>query len=254
MMKKGLFVLASLLVMSSFASAAFSYGNAVGTSVTYNTITADSDLWGNMTVNGDALWFFPTDFQLESENGAPDYTHDPVNGDFNLDNTLQFELAVKPGQAENRVIDSISFLEYGDYGLIDNIGGAGTDTTFAAVTGTIFINILEVNGAPAPFMPPINATMTFTPSDGDYYLDADGETLQTWWNGGADISLAGFNATKVQVSIDNQLSVMSEDGTIARIEKKGFGENPAVSVSPVIPEPATLALLGLGGLMLRRKK
>jgi hypothetical protein len=65
----------------------------------------------------------------------------------------------------------------------------------------------------------------------------------------------GFtNVTKLSVSINNILNVASEDGTYALIEKKGLGENPAIEIVPVIPEPATLALLALGGLPLLLRK
>ena len=129
--------------------------------------------------------------------------------------------------------------------MIDNIGGAGTDLTNATVTCGLTVNILERNRN-GWFGAPIQAYLTFTPSEGTYYLDADGATTQTLWQGSLDLALPYDDITKIHVSIDNTLTVASEDGTIARIEKKGLGENPAVVVTPIIPEPATLVLLGLG--------
>jgi len=38
-----------------------------------------------------------------------------------------------------------------------------------------------------------------------------------------------------------------EPGTYSRIEKKGLGENPVISISPTIPEPSSLALIGVIG-------
>jgi hypothetical protein len=237
---KKVLVLSSLLIVASYASAAYNYGsNVQGTSVVYDTIDADSDIWGNMQVSGDALWFFPTDFQVEAQDGAS----------VTYDDTLQFDLSLKPGGAANRVIESVSFIEYGDYALIDNIGGAGTDLTKAAVTATVFINILEIANTPY-FGAPIITALTYTPSDGDYFLDTDGATNQSSWQGSLDVDLADYgyvDVTKIHVSLDNTLTVASENGTYSRIEKKGIGENPVISISPTIPEPSSIALIGVIG-------
>lgn len=216
-----------------------------GLTTTYDHVASDTGLYGDMQISGDNMWFFPTAFQAQVGDGATQL----------LDETLQFELTSKPGggAGADRFIDSIQFIEYGDYGLIDNIGGAGTDATNASVTCGLTVQILERNRS-SVFEFPIQAYLTFTPSEGDYFLDADGATAQTLWQGSLNLDLPYDDITKIQVSIDNTLNVASETGTIARIEKKGLGEAPAVVISPVIPEPATLVLLGLGGLMLRRKK
>jgi len=226
----------------------YNSGNQIqGNTVTYDQVASDTGLYGNMQISGDQMWLFPTTFQAESQDG----------GSVTVDETLQFSLESKPGggTGNDRFIDSIQFIEYGDYALLDYIGGAGTDLTRAIVSCGLTVVILERNRTPV-FGAPITGQLTFTPSAGDYFLDADGETSLTQWQGSLNLALPYDDITKVQVSIDNILSVTSEDGTYARIEKKGFGENPSVMVAPVIPEPSSLALMTVisgAGWMVRRR-
>ena len=251
-MKKTLFVLACLLAISSFASAytwdsgtgMYNSGNQIqGLTVTYDNVASDTGLYGEMLISGDNMWFFPTAFQLESTNLE--------SGPELLDETLQFQLESKPGggAGADRFIDSIQFIEYGDYTLTDNLTEDGS--AIASVTAGLTVQILERNRA-SVFEFPIQDSLTFTPTAGSYSLAA-GDTTALW-QGALNLALPYDDITMVQVSLDNTLTVTSETGTISRIEKKGIGEAPAVVISPVIPEPATLALLGLGGLLLRRRK
>ena len=119
-MKKILFVLASVLTVSSFVSAAvytwdsgtemYNSGNQIqGLTVTYDQVASDTGLYGNMEISGVQMWFFPTTFQLEST--------DPEVGGKVLDETLQFSLESKPGggTGADRFIDAIQFIEYWDY-------------------------------------------------------------------------------------------------------------------------------------------
>jgi hypothetical protein len=131
----------------------------------------------------------------------------------------------------------------------------GTDLTKATVSCGLTVTILERNRSPY-FGPLVQSQLTFTPSAGDYFLDADGATTLSQWQGSINLALPYDDITKIQVSIDNTLTVASEDGTYSRIEKKGLGENPSVMVAPVVPEPSSLALMTVisgAGLVIRRR-
>ena len=174
------------------------------------------------------------------------------SGPEHLDETLQFQIESKPGggAGADRYIESVQFIEYGDYALLNNINLDGT--AIASVTAGITVQIMQRNRLPY-FGPSVTGSLVFTPTSGSYSLAA-GDTTDLW-QGYLDLTLPFDDITIVQVSLDNALDVTSEAGTFARIEKKGLGENPAVFIAPIIPEPATLSLLTLGGIaMLKRKR
>lgn len=105
--------------------------------------------------------------------------------------------------------------------------------------------------------------MTFTPSDGDWLLtEAPGgsPSYHDDWEGVlfVDVSQAIIDegltgvATDVDFTMDNTLSVLTQEGTEAFIAKK-ITDGLKVTAYDV-PEPMTVILLGLGGLMLRKRK
>lgn len=253
-MKKALMIALVIAVFSvvTCAQASYSYGtNVQGNSVIYREITSDSDIWGSMQVNQDALMFFPTNFEVMASGAG---------GTATLDKTLQITIESKPGGGEgsDRFIESVLFAETGHYSL----SGIGTALTSAEVSCGVIITILEINRVAVgidpydPFKYIITDSLTFAPSEGTYNLADDGPAALVNWSGMLNHNLAGefSQVTKIQLSINNWLNVTSEDGTVAFIEKKGVFEQPATFIDVVIPEPATLALLGLGGLALLRKR
>lgn len=233
---------------SQALAAPISYGNLAGTTVSYTGITEDQTtenpllqipLFGTPTISGNSLRFSPTSFGANSVNGIADVT----------DGTLRTTIVANPGN----FIPTIQFNESGDYSLL----GSGTAATMVRVGLAFFVDVLEVNGAPVS-VPTLSGNGVFNPLTGTFTLANPGATFLGLWTGGANIDVNahlaanGFapQATKVRIVIDNQLVALSEAGTISYIKKKEIG---GVAIT-VVPSPASLALLGLGGLVAGRRR
>lgn len=222
---------ASALLSSAAARAAtINYGNfgPVPPGVTFQQVTESSGtdpvpLFGPPDPFSIGLDFDPTSFVATANGGAGDIT----------DGQLNFGIS-----APVVGISSVSLFESGDFAL----SGVGTAATQAQAGAFMSITVTHVNGAPVvPFnLPPSNASVGFN-------LLANPGINQPWSLGlTAPINLPqGQIATRVEVVIDNTLIALSEPGTIAFIAKKDF----RISTTPNIPEPATLMLTGLAGVI-----
>ncbi len=235
------------LLAATAQAVPINYGNFSGTTVNYLSVTEDSatdatPLFGAPTVAGDALDFNPTNFVSSSSGGAIDSTIGVLN--FTAEAT------------SGNFIDQIVLSEAGDYTIFGS-GGVGTSATVAA---PVFINIVEVDGVS---ISPINynGNLVFTPSAGDYNLADDGAGFGVIWTGVLDIDVeqllidAGVNytygATEVKVILNNILATTSEAGSSAEIQKKDL---QGLTVT-IFPEPASAMLLAALGLpVLSRRK
>jgi hypothetical protein len=237
-------VCAALVLPSLVSAASLNYGDKVGADIIYRQVSEDSvtdpvPLYGNPAISGNALLFTPVNFGAFASNGSLDIT----------DSTLSTSIEAKP----NKRIKQIAFAEAGDYTLV----GGGTAATSAIVRAPYFVRVVEVDGAPiTPLL--YTSSLTFTPSNGDYFLPTDAGAGVTFVGStliDIDAILAGAGiqgeATKVLFSMNNQLIATSEQGTISFIKKKTAD---GVTITTVVPEPASLTAVGALTLLVRRRR
>ena len=217
------------------------HGDFAGDTVSFVDVSEDSTtdpdalpLFGSPTVGGDSLDFNGISFASSPGAGGVDMT----NGNL----TMGIETQV------GRAIDTISLTEAGDYTLF----GIPDAAAFAFVGAAAYLDILEVDGIG---IAPINlqANLIFWPSSGQFDLLTGGPAFARIWNGELVIDVAqalrdhhvSGGASKVSLTLSNMLATAGASGAASFINKSDLD----ISVR-VIPEPATLALLGAGLLSL----
>ena len=235
------------LVFSSADAAHIEYGDFSGTSVMYidvqevaNSPGDASPLFGPPSITGNELDFDPATFTAVSTNGVSDLT----------DGQLNFTLMSLAGS----FLDSITIDEGGDYSLLGT-GTSATQVSYGLSLASVVV--LEVDGVALATPVVLAGASAFGTAD-----LGSGQTSNTLW----DLSLvydvdaaltdAGVDfvngATKLEIAIDNTLSAISEQASIATIAKKDF----RIDVNTEVPEPSTIMLLGLaiGGVGLLRRR
>lgn len=234
----------TLLTPAALLAGSINYGNFSGATVEYLDVTEDSNtgdalpLYGAPTVQGDSLDFNPIGFSA---------TASGENGVDQTDGQLFFMVEAKIGSR----IDGIVIEEAGDTGLT----GIGTDATATQVRSDVFIDVLEIDRIPVTSPINLTASLIYSPSDGDYLLGTDGgggPFFDTQWTGSTTVTFSPDvlgvtgRVTKINVTMDNQLSAISEAGTSATIAKKDTDTTGLTVEVFEIPEPATALLLLAG--------
>jgi hypothetical protein len=230
---------ASLCIWTGAATWAIpiNHGDFVADDVVFRGVSEDSPndpaalpLFGSPTVGGNSLDFNKISFGALSEAGGFDLT----------EGNLTMGIEALGGAS----IDEISLSEAGDYSLF-NLGGP---LAIASVSAVVYLDILEVDGVGIDPVK-LQAKLIFSPSGGVFELSTNDWIPSTIWNGELTIdvtealqneSIPG-RATKVSLTLTDLLAAASGPQTASLINKSDL----AIAVH-VIPEPATLALLGAG--------
>ena len=130
----------------------------------------------------------------------------------------------------------------------------GTNVTVAA---PVFLQIIQLNGVNvAPI--DVHANLVFTPDAGSYNL-LDNPRAGQIWSGSlsesvdAALAAAGVSgkATEIIYTMDNDLTAISQTGTVAFIEKKTAD---GVTITASVPEPMSIGWVSFAALALFKRR
>ncbi|MDD5010517.1 MAG: PEP-CTERM sorting domain-containing protein [Phycisphaerae bacterium] len=213
MTKAKIFTLALILLAFSSAQANILWSNASGTAGLFDWQNGQSlnGLFGDPTlIGGNTLAFFPSNFRAESLDGITDSVYD----------RLEFELNANSGFS----FQNIAISEYGDYGIFDS--------GCVQVSGSLTVTNLDTAES-------LTASLS---SDLSAQQANDIRPWQAW----SGVNIAAADWTHIKITLENCLCAVSDEGSLAFIEKKVLGS--AITLQ-VIPEPATIAILSLGTIL-----
>ena len=218
--KQYLLIVLTIMFCSLASASTIQYGDVTIGTITYNNIeeasvTDPGPLYGNPFSFGNSLGFMPMEFASFSS-GAQQGSADTTSG------TLR--TLITSGQSP---IEEIRIYEAGDYMMSGNT----TAATSAAIEGFV----LAVD------------TATGNPYSASF--DVIYDEYKHAFYATAILDLRGLGIHSLMINMNNNLQTTSELGTTSFIQKK------FVSITTThIPEPATMCLLGLGGIALFKRR
>lgn len=208
---------AAVLVLVGSAQAFVPWTTPSGSAdwFTWSDGGSDNGLFGDPTlVSGDTFVFTPNGFRAEATGGSQEIVADRLEVDLLADDGFQFT--------------KIRVVELGDY-AVSNPGATGE----AVATANLFLS----NNLQFDFRDNSD-NVSFTSGNGNWQLEVE-----------IDLS-AGEPWTDLELVLNNNLIAVAGPDGATFIEKKLSG---SVIVVEIIPEPATLSLLGLLLPLLRRR-
>ncbi|MFI4859314.1 MAG: PEP-CTERM sorting domain-containing protein [Phycisphaerales bacterium JB063] len=203
--------------------------------VTESSFTDPGPLYNAPSISGNTLDFDPLAFGAAASDGGSDLT----------DGQLNFTIDTLPDAG----LTSFSIVESGDFSFA---GLTPTPGTFVSASAGVTVSILEVDGAALGTPISVFASALFV-SDYPSTGGAPSTGLMPWsLVTFVDLAAAlpsGSGATLIEVALDNQLIASTTEDNQAAISKKDFKV-----ITETVPEPGSLALLGLGGLLIARRR